>query len=297
MTNDDRTSVPASAPDDAPAAAAAAGPVSGAATPSGRRRKALTVLPAVGVLAAVGAGLVFTGVTVRGAETHVPTTIWAASEGNGSTDDDSIDEGSEDPAASAPRGRTDSELSKVLLPVPGGYHLGPDLEGIGNDVLLTRQEAGAQLKAALDGLYGRERREAERRIDALGLQGLASRSYLKDSHDLVVQVSVVRMTDRNAARDWYREELAWYEEAELHEGPEVRDHKNASCVLPQPTDVGYDTDPDDGESYLGRMRCVAYEGEHFVTLTAYGSMPFPRLAAVRLMKEQLDHIASPGEYV
>ncbi|WP_432065054.1 hypothetical protein [Streptomyces sp. C10-9-1] len=292
MTNDDRTSVPASAPDDAPAADAAAGPASGTATPSGRRRKALTVLPAVGVLAAVGAGLVSTGVTVRGAETHVPTTIWAASEDNGSTDD-----GSEDPAASAHRGRTDSELSKALLPVPGGYGLGPDLEGSGNDVLLTRQEAGAQLKAALDGLYGRERREAERRIDALGLQGLASRSYLKDSHDLVVQVSVGRMTDRNAARDWYREELAWYEETEVPEGPEVRDHENASCVLPQPADVGYDTDLDDWEPYLSRMRCVAYEGEHFVTLTAYGSMPFPRLAAARLMKDQLDHIASPGEYV
>ncbi|MEU9776369.1 hypothetical protein [Streptomyces sp. NPDC047968] len=292
MTNDDRTSVPASAPDDAPAAGAAAGPASGTATPSGRRRKALTVLPAVGVLAAVGAGLVSTGVTVRGAETHVPTTIWAASEDNGSTDD-----GSEDPAASAHRGRTDSELSKALLPVPGGYGLGPDLEGSGNDVLLTRQEAGAQLKAALDGLYGRERREAERRIDALGLQGLASRSYLKDSHDLVVQVSVGRMTDRNAARDWYREELAWYEETEVPEGPEVRDHENASCVLPQPADVGYDTDLDDWEPHLSRMRCVAYEGEHFVTLTAYGSMPFPRLAAARLMKDQLDHIASPGEYV
>ncbi|MCQ6554012.1 hypothetical protein NPS70_12500 [Streptomyces sp. C10-9-1] len=288
MTNDDRTSVPASGPDDAPAADAAAGPASGAATPSGRRRKALTVLPAVGVLAAVGAGLVFTGVTVRGADTHVPTTIWAASGDDGSTD-----EGSEDPAASAHRGRTDNELSKLLLPVPGGYGLGPDLEGSGNDVLLTRQEAGAQLKASLDGLYGRERREAERRIDALGLQGLASRSYLKDSHDLVVQVSVGQMTDRNAARDWYREELAWYEEAGVPEGPEVRDHENASCVLPQ----GNGTDPDDREPYLGLMRCVAYEGEYFVSLTAYGSAPFPRLAAARLMKDQLDHIASPGEYV
>ncbi|WP_435610543.1 hypothetical protein [Streptomyces sp. C10-9-1] len=263
--------------------------------PSGGRRRVLRVLPPVLATAVAAVGLVFTGVTVRGADTAAPTAIWTSPQDAGSAGPRG--EGSEDPAASAHRGRTDNELSRALLPAPPGYSLGPDVAGVGNDTVLTGQEAGAELKASLEGLSGRQRREAEQRVDALGIRGLAGRSYQKDSLDLVVEVAVGRMEDTGAVRDWYRRELAWYAEADVPEGPAVDGQENASCVLPPSPDTLFEEADEAFEPSLGLMRCAAHEGEYFVRVTAYGAEPFMASAVVRLLKDQLDHIASPGEYV
>ncbi|CAM5228254.1 Secreted protein OS=Streptomyces microflavus OX=1919 GN=HUT09_18740 PE=4 SV=1 [Streptomyces microflavus] len=81
----------------------------------------LTVLPFVLVLAAVGGAAAYTVRTVDGADRTVTTVVW----------DGSGPKPGLDPAAKADRGRTDTELSRLPMPVPEGYRLGPHIGELG----------------------------------------------------------------------------------------------------------------------------------------------------------------------
>ncbi|MER7814914.1 hypothetical protein [Streptomyces sp. NPDC096153] len=91
------------------------------------------VLPAVLVLGSVGGAAAYTAVTVGGADRTVPTTVWAQPS----------KEPAEDPAAEAWRGRASTPLGKLLLPVPDGYRLGPDVAVLGKDRQQRAQQGGA----------------------------------------------------------------------------------------------------------------------------------------------------------
>lgn len=78
------------------------------ARPGKVRRILLTALPAVLVIGAVGGAAAYTTITVDGADRSVGTTVW-----------DVADHGPlKDPAAGTDRGRADTELGKLMLPVP-----------------------------------------------------------------------------------------------------------------------------------------------------------------------------------
>lgn len=251
------------------------------------RRLLITVLPAVLVLGAVGGGLAYTKHTVDNADRTVTTTLWGQAERKPA----------EDPAGAADRGRTDTPLSRTLLPVPEGYRLGPDIASYGNDDELSAKQATALLKSAGDGFSGKERREFEKQIDRLGLQGFAMRSYSSDIDDLVVEVNIGRMKNKKAIHDWYERQIELYEAVDVfRKGPAVEGHKKATCyLLPKP--YREDENGEREKVDLDAMRCMAYDGDLFVTVTAYGTTPFDKTAAAELVKDQLDHIASPGEYV
>lgn len=293
MSNDDAVPErgPAPAPEVAPAAVPEAVPapepesVSGTEPEpapvrrSGVRRVVLAAVPVVLVLAAVAGAAVYTKATVDGADRTVPTSLWYEDEkGPGP-----------DPAGDVSRGRTTTELSRLLLPVPRNFRLGPDSGVHGNDSELGGRAATAEMKESGRGLAGKQRRELEKRIDKLRVQGLAIRTYAQDTNDLVVKTELVRMKDTKAVRDLYTMRTGLFEAVDFfRKGPKVTGHtRNARCFLA----------PKEKESGVEGMTCLAFDGEITLTFTASGTKPFDASAVVGLVKDQLDHLTSPGEYV
>ncbi|MFD7900355.1 hypothetical protein [Streptomyces sp. NPDC059743] len=257
----------------APESAALASPA-----PAPRRRAWLrlgTVLPAVLVLGAIGGGTAFIKTTVDGADRTARTALWR--------EPDNEPHPNPDPAEHFADGRTDTDLSRKLLPVPEDYRLGPDIAEHGNDVSLTAKEAEAMFKSVGEGLPAEFRRALNKEIDKMGVKGMAARSYSAFSHDLVVQVFLMRMTDRAAVHRWYETKS---DRPGARKGPAVEGHKEARCFLAPDKDSG-----------LTAMECVAYDGELAVDVVALGTEPFDSSAVAELTKDQLGHIASPGKYV
>ncbi|MFD7864409.1 hypothetical protein [Streptomyces sp. NPDC057682] len=274
--------VPAPAAEPVPAAAPAPEAVPESAPPvrrSGVRRVVLAAVPVVLVLAAVAGAAVYTKATVDGADRTVPTSLWYE-DGKGP---------GPDPAGDVSRGRTTTELSRLLLPVPRNFRLGPDSGVHGNDSELSGRAATAEMKESARGLAGKQRRELEKRIDKLRVQGLAIRTYAQDTNDLVVKTELVRMKDTKAVRDLYTTRTGLFEAVGFfRKGPKVAGHtRTARCFLA----------PKEKESGVERMTCMAFDGEITLTFTASGTKPFDASAVVGLVKDQLDHLTSPGEYV
>ncbi|WP_330239916.1 hypothetical protein [Streptomyces sp. NBC_00525] len=271
--SDENTPEPTAAPE--PAIVPAPAPV----RKRRARRVALAALPVVLVLAAVAGAGAYTKVTVDGADRTVPTRLWQKP----------AHEPAKDPAGDIERGRSSTELSKLLLPVPSGFRLGPDSGTYGNDAEISGPAATAEMKDSGRGLSGRQRREFEKRVDKLHVQGLAVRTYASDDNDLVVDTQLVRMKDKKAVRDLYtfRHELL-DSIGVLRDGPKIDGHRrNASCFL----------NPKEGKRRVEGMFCMAYEGEVMVTFSASGTAPFRKADVAELVKDQLNHITSPGEYI
>ncbi len=247
------------------------------------RRLLGTVLPAVLVLGAVGGGLAYTRHTVDNADVTAPTTVWKENDGTPA----------KDPAGDVGRGKDSTELSALLLPVPDGYRLGPDIESHGNDTELSGAQAVALLKEAGQGVSAAKRREYERKVDKLGVQGIALRSYLSDANDLVLSTQIVRMKDKKHIHDLYEFRTELFRFLDVPKGPKIKKHKKAFCSMtPQES-----RDGSDAESALDGMICSGYDGELMVTVTASGTTPFSKATVAALVEDQLDHIVSPGEYI
>ncbi|MYS06603.1 hypothetical protein GTW71_09180 [Streptomyces sp. SID6041] len=259
------------------------------AEPVGNRRARgvllRVVLPSVLVLGLIGGGVTYTALTASAADRTAPTTVW------GSTGDSTPDE---DPAAPLARGKAGTPLSKLLLPLPEGYEFGPDEELYGNDGELGAAEATALMKQSGEGLSGKKRRAFEKNVDKLGVQGIGVRSFADLNNDVVVSVELARMKDKKRIKDSYRLRKEVMEYLEFPKGPKVKDHRNAVCYLaPKDTTL----DKKEQAAALEEMFCIAYDSEVFVTVKAAGAKPFDKARVAKLLTQQLDHIASPGEYV
>ncbi|MGW0563668.1 hypothetical protein ACWDZ4_24435 [Streptomyces sp. NPDC003016] len=247
------------------------------------RRLFGTVLPAVLVVGALGGGAAYTVNTAGSADVTAPTTVWKESDR----------EPAEDPAGDVAKGRDSTELSRLLLPVPETYRLGPDIDSYGNDGELSSAQAVALLKEQGGEIYGKNRREYERRVDKLGVQGIAVRSYTSNAGDLVVQTQIVRIKDEKQVHDLYKFRTELLRFLGVPKGPKVGGHKEASCVMAAPTGrSGTEEKPG-----LDGMFCMAYDGELMVNVTASGTEPFSKSDVTRLVEDQLDHVVSPGEYI
>ncbi|MFE3073729.1 hypothetical protein [Streptomyces sp. NPDC059247] len=257
----------------------------------GRARRLLkNTLIAVLVLGAVGGGVAYTAVTVDGADRTAPTVAWERPAATATPGD---------PAADIDRGRASTPMSKLLLPVPDGYVLGSDIDGYGNDGEVGAKEAAALFKRTGKAVYGKERRAYEKAVDALGIQGLAVRSYARADDSLQAEVLVLRMKDRKAVRKFYEIRKDLGKLLDLDKGPKIEGHtKNAVCHLsPEPTTPDEGLDGEFRTPDLRKVLCVAYEGEVMVTVTAYGVPPLDTKAVAGLVGKQIRHIESPGEYV
>ncbi|MET9932141.1 MULTISPECIES: hypothetical protein [unclassified Streptomyces] len=243
------------------------------------------VLPSVLVLGLIGGGVTYTALTVSSADRTAPTQVWGATKRTAQD---------EDPAADGKRGKADTPLSKLLLPLPEGYEFGPDEELYGNDGELGAAEAAALMKRAGEGLSGKKRRAFEKNIDKLGIQGVGVRTFADPDNDVVVSLQVARMKDKKQIKDSYRLRKEVMDALEFPKGPRVKDHRNAVCYTAPENKA---LDKEERAVALERMICVAYDAEVSVTLTAAGAKPFDEKRVADLLKQQLDHIESPGEYV
>lgn len=258
-----------------------------------RRRLLAVVLPAVLVLGVAGGGIAYTAVTVSGADRSAETIAWQKPSGESGAGAKAGD----DPAAATLKGRADTPMSKLLLPAPSGFHLGPDVDSYGNDGELSGKEAAALLKNDARGLSGKKRRAYEKQIDRFGVRGIGVRSFSSDSDDLVVEVRIVRMNDRKWIADLHRVKGEIAEILKFPEGPKIPGHRNSACYLMPDFDEERDAGKADPDSDLGGMTCSAYDSDLLVSVQAYGSAPFEKSSVAELVKKQLDHIKSPGEYV
>ncbi|NBM18251.1 hypothetical protein GUY61_22115 [Streptomyces sp. GC420] len=243
------------------------------------RRLLGTVLPAALVLAAIGGGIAYSVITVDGADRTAPTVLWA--------EDAEPKDSGKDPAGKTGAGRADTELSKLLLPVPDDFRLGPDSGQYGNDSELSGKQATAILKSSGKGLTGKKRREFGKYVEKLRLKGVATRTYARSTNDLVIDMTITQMDNKTAVREMYRFQTRLFDEIGIfRDGPAIKGAK-ARCYLM----------PADKKSKLDGMSCVAIDGELFVSMEAFGPEPFSKSSAAKLLRKQLDHIASPGEYV
>ncbi|MGW5780835.1 hypothetical protein [Streptomyces sp. NPDC003863] len=243
------------------------------------------VLPSVLVLGLIGGGVTYTAVTVSSADRTAATQLWDTTEKTAE---------SEDPAVAAVRGKADTPLSKLLLPLPEGYEFGPDEGLYGNDGEIGAAEATALMKRSGEGLSGKRRRAFEAEVEKLGIQGIGFRSFAEPNSDVVVSFEVARMKDKKRIKDSYRLRKEVMDVLEFPKGPKVKDHRNAVCYLAPEDDS---LDKKERAEALDEMICLAYDSEVLVTMTAAGAKPFDKAAAAKLLTQQLDHIASPGEYV
>ncbi|MFJ6935190.1 hypothetical protein [Streptomyces sp. NPDC101132] len=262
-----------------PAAAATATPAPAAAPADpaarrGARRKAVAMGAAVLVLASLAAGGVWADARLAEADRTAPTVVLAEAP---------VPSASATPAPTRPAG-----LAGSLLPVPGGYELGPDIDEFGRDVELSERQAVAQFKESSRNLPAAQRSKQSKAVDKLGLGGMAMRSYRALGGDLVVEIKLAQIKNAKDGRKLaqYQKEFAdWL--GIFRKGPKIEGHGKASCFLLPKTDG----------SKLDGMFCSAYEGDVLVSMMATGPKPFQTTEAASILREQLDHLTSPGERV
>ncbi|MDB1087962.1 hypothetical protein PJ985_10330 [Streptomyces sp. ACA25] len=259
------------------------------------KRVVPTALAALLVLGLTGGGALYTKNTVDGADRASPTELGSSLLAEKYAEDDS---------AGLLRGRSDSELSKLLLPAEPPYRLGPDIGRYGRDGEISGEEAGEQLKDSVAQWPRRLRVEILDTIDKLRPEGRAFRSYEHRSSEFVVDVSLTRYGADTDAETMHRGLRDGYETMELfRDGPRLDGHDEARCFFPPQGEdlvrfVGRDPShyPDMAEHGTGldRMLCTATRGEHHIVVEAYGLTPFPLHAVTTLLENQLDHLTSPG---
>ncbi|MEW1720938.1 hypothetical protein [Streptomyces sp. NPDC093109] len=269
MTTND---VPDDVPGDVPSAPG---------VPSRARRLLGTVVPAVLVVGAVAGGLVFIKTTVDGADRDVTAAVREKSD----------PKPGKDPAGPVGKGRTDTELTRKLLPVPSDYRLGPDIEGMSNDGELTAEQLKRMFvtRAAGNGVLDRDR--LEDLFSGIGVSGRAMRSYSADRGSLTVEVNVSTHTKAGAARDWHEAFAVAARQADMREGPSFGKEFKAACFR-QPRAS------DDIVPGLRSMMCTGYVDDVVVSMMAEGKTDDLDAGEVaKLMRRQLDHLESPGRYV
>ncbi|WP_327189801.1 hypothetical protein [Streptomyces xinghaiensis] len=225
------------------------------------------------------------------ADRTAPTVVWA---GSGSDETDGTEQKSEKTGKDGKDGTRATApgdaraLAGRLLPMPRDHAPGPDIGEFGNDYSLTGEDARAVIRESGRDLPAKQRRERERVLKKLRIEGLAGRTYHSEEHGTVTEIQIMRMKNRAGARELNKSYVQMYELLGIfRDGPRVKGHKNATCLLaPKPEKNG-----------LTSMNCMAQVDDLLVTLIVGGAEPLPAKDMAGLMKDQLDHITAPGEYV
>ncbi|MCC5032708.1 hypothetical protein DMH02_005490 [Streptomyces sp. WAC 00631] len=222
------------------------------------------------------------------ADRTAPTVVWADSDEPDEPGRNGAERRNEKGEAGAGKPGDAPALAGRLLPMPPDHAPGPDIGEFGNDYVLTGQDARAVLKESGRDLPAKQRRERERSLEKLRIEGLAGRTYHSEEHGTVTQIQIMRMKNRAGARELHQSYVQLYELLGIfRDGPRVKGHKNATCLLA----------PKPGKNGLTGMNCTAQVDDLLVTLLVNGAEPLPAKDMAGLMKDQLDHITAPGEYV
>ncbi|MFJ8230497.1 hypothetical protein ACIQ9E_11150 [Streptomyces sp. NPDC094448] len=241
------------------------------------------VLSTAVALLTVGGAVTYSAVSAAGADHSAETDIWG---------DDLPAELVDDPAGDLGRGRTDTPLRKMLLPVPDSHRLGPEAIPFGsNDGELDGRATTRLMKQQQQGLTGAERRRFETAVDRLGLQGMVWRTYAQDEvADHVTEVQIVRLRNAKDAKALFALQTGVLRALKVAKGPVVGGHKSAICFKGATSGPGTEND-------LVVYACYAYRSDTVVSVEFNGSRELYPSVVAGFVKKQLDHIASPGEYV
>ncbi|MBB1257593.1 hypothetical protein [Streptomyces alkaliterrae] len=244
------------------------------------KRLVTTLLSAALVVGSVTGGAVYTGYVVNGADRAVKTEVWRKP---------AKDQYKSDTTPELFRGLGGEGLRQKLLPAPDGWVLGPDEGEFGNDTVLGKREAVALLKDESKGMDTRERREYREYVDDMGVQGVALRTYAdSEDFDQVVGIQIIQVEDQKSIREVVRLRRALFDAlGVLRDGPKIKGHPQARCFQA----------PENSKSELDGMMCDAHDGEFMITLTANGPKPLDLKASADLLRRQLNHLRSPGEFV
>ncbi|MEV2216402.1 hypothetical protein AB0H86_34125 [Streptomyces sp. NPDC050997] len=245
------------------------------------RRRIAAVAGSLLLVGAVVAGVGFTMVTVGDADRDAGAPVWEFPKS----------------AVEEEKPVTAQGLAGLFVPYgTDGWTRGPDLGEYGLDARLSGAQATALRKESLSDLPRTQRRQLEKEIDRQRLTGMAMRSYLnseasafgKNEEIYTVSITLAQMESKAAVKDISTFQREFLDALEIfREGPEIKGHKNAECFLP----------PKDADTELDTMYCSAYQGDVLVTATADGAEPLDTEGVARLLREQLDRIAEPGEAV
>ncbi|MEV0844976.1 hypothetical protein AB0J21_03630 [Streptomyces sp. NPDC049954] len=258
-----------------------------------RPRRVLAVaVPVVLVLGALGVGGAYAGSAARGADTTAPTRNWGRPHPAG-----------KDPASGYGKGRTDSALSRQLLPVPDGYRLGPDLDEYGNDSMLDGRRMTALLKGTGKALHGgRSDTSWEEAVGRYAPRGLAQRTYATtDGRTLLLSTQVMRARSAAGATGWYS-----LKEAALKKygkaGPVIAGHRaDTRCAtLSTSQDGGENAGENEGDTPAGAgitlMQCIARHGDLTLAFTATDGEPekLDTHEAAAFFSRQVERLKSTG---
>jgi hypothetical protein len=242
---------------------------------SARRRRFPVAVVATAVSLALVAGAGAWGWSVlKDADRTAPTTVWA--------------QPAENPERDLPSLEPDG-LAAQLLPVPRAWVLGPDVDEHGNDTVIDAQRAVALVKQGSRGLPSAQRKQHDKAVEKLRIKGLAMRSYRPSQYpEYVVETRLTQLENTKAVGDLaaFRKSLADALD-EFRKGPKIEGHPDARChLMPVTKDLELDG-----------MMCSGHVGEVLVTVYAYGNKSLPKKTIADMVRDQLDHIASPGESV
>jgi hypothetical protein len=249
--------------------------------PKPRRSGRIAAITGSALLAtAVVVGVGWTVVTVHGADRDAGAAVWKFPKKS---------------AAAAEKAASPSGLRGMLLAYGDGWKRGPDLGQFAADTELSGAQATAMRKEAIRNLPRTERRQLEKLIDKQRIEGMAMRSYAKETggsfvtdNAVAVDIELSRMKNQAAVRNISRSQNAFLSGLDIfRKGPKIEGYDDAECFLP-PKDSGED---------LESMLCSAYRGDVLVSVAAYGIKPFNAQSVAELLKDQLDRIAEPGEAV
>ncbi|SEO36713.1 hypothetical protein [Actinacidiphila rubida] len=179
-------------------------------------------------------------------------------------------------------------LALLLLPVPDNYGPGPDVDAFGNDVVLDAHQAQDLVKGDVTDLPAKERKAIQADVDALRIEGAGLRTYTQHDNQLVIQMEIVQMKNKDGARAETRFFTSFTKALGVfRSGPKISGHPQATCVLP----------PKEHHAALEEMYCQATEGDLMVKMTASGTLPLEKAEAADLLHKQLDRVRDPGQAV
>ncbi|MET8294753.1 hypothetical protein ACGFY6_26870 [Streptomyces sp. NPDC048387] len=244
------------------------------------RRRALTLVTAGVVAAALAGGGVWASSALADADRSAPTAYW-------------VPDGAPLPNRPVPGLVPPNALSGKLLPLPSGFRPGPAFGADGNEVVVSGERAKEILKEASAGLSTTERKQRDDMLGQLKLKGLAGRTYAKDSGYLVGEIKLMQ-ADPKALDSFSQVGRKMLElDGDGREAPKVDGHPEAKCA---PTSSA--AEDKGGQGGFDFLSCVAVQGDVLVDFTAYGpKSDFSATDAATLFKNQLDRLRSPGESV
>ncbi|MFC5667191.1 hypothetical protein ACFP3U_30025 [Kitasatospora misakiensis] len=178
-------------------------------------------------------------------------------------------------------------LRDLLLPATGGYGLGPDDGGYGNDTELTGEQLTAELDDDLLPVPKAQQDKLRQYWQGLHVRATGVRTYKHRLNNLVIGVRLHQFNQQEVQRMNEYTAVFTGDSGLFRVGPAVPGHPEAHCYLM----------PARPSAPIDRMECSAAAGDLLVVLSAEGPAPLPKDTIVTFLTQQLDRLASPGASV